>query len=293
MKATGITIFKNKDMIILRKVYGYIKSFFSVLSKDNITVYSAYAAFYMVISFVPFLIMFLMISGYFVNISSTDFTDFVGNNIPQSVVSFISYMIDEILHSDNASLISIPAITLLWTASRSVVAIAKGLDCVYKLEEKRGFVKLNIYGLFYTFIFFVAILSSLIIMVFGNLIANTLGMFFPFAIELIESFLSARAIVSIIVLTGFFMCVYKFVPGRKLKFLKQLPGAVFAASGWMIFSLIFSIYVDNFSNKSYVYGSLTALIIFMLWIYFCMVIMFLGGEINYFLMREKGEVDKL
>lgn len=275
----------------MRKVYGFLKSFFGVLSRDNITVYSAYAAFYMVISFVPFLMMFLMIAGYFVNISPADFGNFVGNNIPKSVVSIISYMIEEILNADSVSLISIPVITLLWTASRSVVAIAKGLDCVYKIEEKRGFIKLNIYGLFYTLIFFVAILFSLIIMVFGNLIANALSVVFPFAIELIESVLSARAIVSIVVLTCFFMCVYKFVPGRKLKLIRQFPGAVFSASGWMIFSLIFSIYVDNFSDKSYVYGSLAALIIFMLWIYFCMIILFLGGEINYFLMREKGEVD--
>ncbi len=276
----------------MRKLYEFFKSFFSTLSNDNVTVYSAYAAFYMVISFVPLLIMFLMITGRFVNISPADFTEFAGHSLPKGVIDIISTMIEEILTSTSVSLISIPAITLLWTASRSVVAIAKGMDSVYKIKEKRSFIKLNLYGLFYTLTFFVAILFSLIIMVFGNLIANTVGMFFPFAVNIIEKLLSARAAVSIVVLTLFFMCIYKFVPGRKLKFLSQFPGAVFSASGWMIFSLIFSIYVDNFSDKSYVYGSLTALIIFMLWIYFCMIIMFLGGEINYFLMREKGEIDK-
>ena len=52
---------------------------------------------------------------------------------------------------------------------------------------------------------------------------------------------------------------------------------------------LFSVYIDNFSNKSYLYGSLTALVIMMLWIYFCMIFIFLGGELNYFLMREKNE----
>lgn len=275
----------------MRKLYEYVKSFFSTLSNDNVTVYSAYAAFYMVISFVPLLIMFLMITGRFVNISPADFTEFAGHSLPRGVIEIISTMIDEILTSTSVSLISIPAITLLWTASRSVVAIAKGMDSVYKTEYRRSFIKLNLYGVFYTLTFFVAILFSLIIMVFGNLIADTVGMFFPFAVNIIDKLLSARAIVSIVVLTLFFMCVYKFMPGRKLKFLSQFPGAVFAASGWMIFSLIFSIYVDNFSDKSYVYGSLTAIIIFMLWIYFCMIIMFIGGEINYFLMRERKEID--
>ncbi|MBQ7975747.1 MAG: YihY/virulence factor BrkB family protein [Clostridia bacterium] len=276
----------------MRKLYEYIKSFFSVLSNDNVTVYSAYAAFYMIISFVPFLMMFLMIAGHFVSISPTDFSDFVGKHLPGDVVNIISTVIDEILHSDSVSLISIPVVTLIWTASRSVVAIAKGLDAVYKVENKRGFIKLNLYGMFYTFIFFVAILFSLLLMVFGNLIADALSVVFPFAIEIIDKVLSARSIISIIVLTLFFVCVYKFIPGRKLKFSSQIPGAIFSASGWMIFSLFFSVYVDNFYYKSYVYGSLTALIIFMLWVYFCMIIMMLGGEINYFLAKEKGDIDK-
>ena len=271
----------------MRKIYESVKSFFITLSKDNITVYSAYAAFYMVIAFVPLLMMFLMIAGRFINISPAVFQEFAGNNLPKGVVDVITTMIAEILDHGSVSVISIPAITLLWTASRSVVAISRGLDCVYKLREKRSFIKLNLYGIFYTFTFFIAILFSLIIMVFGNLIADTVVMFFPFTKGIIETILSARGIFSILILTLFFMCVYKFVPGRKLGFFCQLPGAVFSASGWMIFSLIFSVYVDNFSNKSYVYGSLTAIIIFMLWIYFCMIIMFLGGEINYFIMIEK------
>ncbi len=276
----------------MRKLYNSIRSFFSVLTEDEITVYSAYASYYMVISFVPFLMIFLMIAGYFVNITAADFTNFIGHNLPKSVVSFISYIIDEILLADSVSLISIPAVTLVWTASRSVVAIAKGLDSVYKVKERRSFIKINIYGIFYTVIFFAAILFSLILMVFGNLIADAIGTIFPVAINILNLILSARGIISLVVLTALFVCIYTFVPGKKLKFLKQLPGAIFSASGWMIFSLLFSIYVDNFDNRSYLYGSLTALVIFMLWVYFCMIIMFLGGEVNYFLMREKGEIDK-
>ena len=276
----------------MRRIYEYFKSFLLALGKDNITVYSAYAAFYMIISFVPLLIMFLMITGRFINISPSDFANFAGNNLPHGVVDIISAMIEEILNAPKLSLISIPAVTLLWTASRSVVAIARGLDCVYKTDERRGFFKLNLYGLFYTFVFFVAILFSLIIMVFGNIIAETVGNYFPFTIGVIEHILSARAIGSLVILTLFFICVYKFVPGRRLKFSSQIPGAIFSASGWIIFSLIFSVYVDNFSDKSYVYGSLTALIIFMFWIYFCMMIMLIGGEINCYLMLEKNEIDK-
>ena len=61
---------------------------------------------------------------------------------------------------------------------------------------------------------------------------------------------------------------------------KAIPGALFSALGWLVFSYAFSIYIDNFSNMTYMYGSLTAVVIMMFWIYFCIYIFFIGAEIN-------------
>ena len=69
-------------------------------------------------------------------------------------------------------------------------------------------------------------------------------------------------------------------------FEKVFPGAFFSALGWVVFSYIFSIYVDSFSGMSYMYGSFTAVIVFMLWIYFLIYIMFIGAEINKLLFPE-------
>ena len=274
----------------MKKIYTAIKNIYKTIKNDNITVYSAYASFYVVISFIPFLMIILATVGHFITLSYDDIMNMLGTNIPQSVSKLILYVVDEVLNANTASIISLQTLTLLWTASRSVVAIEKGLDSVYKATEKRSFIRLNLQAMFYTFTFVVAILFSLLIMVFGNVIAVALGKIFPVALEIINLVLSTRAIVSLFILTLLFTCVYTFMPYKKLKFIKQLPGAVFAASGWMIFSLFFSIYVDNFSKKSYIYGSLTALIILMLWIYFCMIILFIGGEINNYLLSES--VDK-
>ena len=272
----------------MKSLYNVIKTIFNRFSEDNVTVYSAYASFYMVISFVPFLIMVLMIASHFITFTSEDFVLFAGHNLPKSVIDFIVHMIDGFL-SANTQSISISVIALLWTASRSVVAIAKGLDIVYKAEKPRSFIKINVYGIFYTFMFLVMIMSSLLVLVFGNIIANLVGNMFPFTINIIEILLSWRPLVTIVTLTLFFSCIYTFIPGKKLKFKNQLPGAVFSAAGWMIFSFLFSIYFDNFSDKSYIYGSLTALILLMLWIYFCIVIIFIGGEINYYLSNNRKE----
>lgn len=89
-----------------------------------------------------------------------------------------------------------------------------------------------------------------------------------------------RTALSIVVLILFFALIYKALPDKKLSFRRQIPGAIFATAGWLIFSYLFNIYINNFSNYSYIYGSLTAIILFMLWMYFCMIILLAGAELN-------------
>jgi membrane protein len=277
---------------MLKKIWDVIMKISNTMSEDNITVYSAQTSFFIVISAIPFIMLLCMLAGNFIKVSDADIIRFLDSSVPKSVAPMLEFILQEILEKKMASSISISALTLLWTASRSVVAVEKGLDSVYHSTKQRGVIALNAYALFYTFAFLVVILFSLLIMVFGNSIAQMMTDVFPVAEGVVNSILSARAFISFVILTLFFAFAYKFIPGRKLKLQRQLPGAVFSASGWMIFSLLFSIYIDNFSNKSYVYGSLTALIILMLWLYFCMIIMFVGGEINNFLENAASEKDK-
>ena len=80
----------------------------------------------------------------------------------------------------------------------------------------------------------------------------------------------------------FFLGIYTFVPDRRLSVKSQVPGAVFSTLGWMGFSLAFSLYFTHFGgwNYSYMYGSLAAIVLFLLWLYFCMCILFWGAEVN-------------
>ena len=69
---------------------------------------------------------------------------------------------------------------------------------------------------------------------------------------------------------------------------KQLPGAFFTACGWMALSFIFSVYLDIFKGFTNMYGSFTTIILVMLWLYTCMYIILLGGEINAILEGVKS-----
>ena len=67
-----------------------------------------------------------------------------------------------------------------------------------------------------------------------------------------------------------------------------MPGALFTGAGWILFSYIFSVYINNFSNYSRIYGSLTAIVLLMLWLYSCMTILLYGAEVNMEIIRHKN-----
>ena len=66
---------------------------------------------------------------------------------------------------------------------------------------------------------------------------------------------------------------------------KQIPGAIFTACAWQVISFVFSIYLDIFTGFTTMYGSLTMIILIMLWLYMCMYVILLGGEVNALLQR--------
>ena len=98
--------------------------------------------------------------------------------------------------------------------------------------------------------------------------------------------ISLRILFALAVFLFTFVGLYTIVPAKKQKPRQQLPGAVFTAVGWLIFSYAFSIYFTHFSNFSYMYGSLTAVVLLMLWLYICICILFVGAELNGFLEKS-------
>ena len=93
-------------------------------------------------------------------------------------------------------------------------------------------------------------------------------------------FLGARNFLAFVVLVFVFLFLYKVLPNRKASLKSQLPGAVLTAIAWSVFSFGFSIYFTFFPNFTNMYGSLTTIILIMLWMYICMNIVLFGAEIN-------------
>ena len=128
--------------------------------------------------------------------------------------------------------------------------------------------------------FAILILVALAILVFGNSIIAWLGYKFPAIHPIAVKIRSARTVGAFIILSITFILLFFAMARKRMRLLPQIPGAIIAAGGWIVFSYLYSYYIDNIGNFTYIYGSLTAVVLCMLWLYFCMYIMFIGAELN-------------
>jgi membrane protein len=246
---------------------------------SRIGAYSAQTAFFMFMSLIPLVMLSLSLLKQ-IGATTSYFAGIAKEFAPDVVSSFFRTYIDEIMVESELSLTIASALILLWSASKGVFAIIGGLNSVYEIKENRNYFLVRIMAIFYTIAFVIIIVTALLIMVFGEELSNLLYSLLPNLKGLVYIITSLRFIIGFLILVIFFSILYKTLPSAKKKFLDQIPGAVISSAGWVSFSVLFSFFVENFSNYANIYGSLTAIIVLMLWLYTCMYILFLGAEIN-------------
>jgi membrane protein len=217
----------------------------------------------------------------------------ISQAFPTTVNSLIESVISEIYSvAASTTLISATIVSTLWSAGKGFLAIMKGLNSVYEINETRHGLLLRAMAALYTLIFAIMVITTMILFVFGNRLYFWTTQKFPVIEDTAFLIISLRTIVGLITLIIFFLIIYIVIPNRKTKLMHELPGAMICAAGWMGFSYAFSYYIDNFSNYASMYGSLTAIVLFMLWLYFCMYLLFLGAEFN-LLFENKSFIQKI
>ncbi|MCL2637233.1 MAG: YihY/virulence factor BrkB family protein [Oscillospiraceae bacterium] len=282
-----------------RKKFFFAKNFIIMLKnsmmKNNVPVHSAEAAFFIIIASLPTAMLFLTLLNY-LPFSAEQIEGFSVDFLSPQVTAFVESLLDEVYQKSSSAVISVATITALWAASRGLLAMIRGLNSIYGIEEKRGFIRMRLVTMLYMLAFMITLIITLVVLVFGGAIASWLVEFFPFLEAHSTFFVWTRWIFGFCLLVLFFWVLYSFAPGRKTRSVKEFPGAFLCAAGWVGFSALYSFYINNFANYSYLYGSLTAIVLLMLWLYFCMNIMFFGAQFNVmmrgvvFRPRVKGRI---
>lgn len=247
------------------------------MTRKNISAFASSTSFFLFLSMIPLLMALCAILPYTrlteenLLMAITKFTPDAMNGLVVSVVSDV--------YARSAGTITIFAIVTIWSASKAMLALIRGLNAVNDFEERRNYFVLRFIACIYTVIILAATILALLVMVFGNVIVNLLLADIPPLHILVQFVMRFRFLFSWAVLTFVFALIYAYVPSNKLRFRGQVPGAAFSAIMWGAASYAFSIYVDHFNGFG-TYGGLTTVVIMMLWFYLLMYILMIGAHIN-------------
>lgn len=264
--------------ILLKKAYD-----------DDIFALASQLAFHIVLSIFPFLIFVMSLIGVS-HMNSNDVVNLLKTVFPESVFETIDKIIMEVTTSQSKGIIGISIFATVWTSSSGFRAVIKGVNKANNIVDKRSFIKKVIISFMSTIALALIILFTLIFLVFGRIIGKYIANLFPMgnSISYIWNLLRGGILTFILILV--IAAIYKFTPSIRLKWKDVLPGAIISTTGWIIVSVAFSYYINNFNNYSKIYGSLAAIFILMIWTFLTSFIFLAGVEINsVILLKRQGK----
>ena len=220
-------------------------------NKDEMAVYAAQASFFTILAAFPFFMLLLALIDLIPLVHESDLLSFLVEIMPDNLDPLIVSILANIRSGSPGAVLSVSAVLSLWSASRGMLSIERGINRAYNVAVQRNYILRRLVCSGYTFLFTVMC---------------TVSLFFRF---------SAFFILLLLILL-----FYVVLPYKKQPILRQIPGAVFSTAGWGVFSAAFSVYFRYWGTFTVTYGSLTAVILMMFWLYFCIGILFAGAEIN-------------
>lgn len=269
----------------MKKIFEKIDRIFDKIKNDYVSEYAAECAYFTILSFIPFIIFFLTLIQ-FTSVDKENIFYWIRQVVPVSMNEMIVNVIEEV-YSKSLGTVSISAIFALWSSSKGFYYLSKGLRHIYGTKKEKTNIIARIEGILYTLIFIISIIAFLLVMVLGNRIHNIFNNKIEALSFVISYILKIRGILLIIPIFIIFLFIYKFIPKHKLPILSQASGAAFSSISWYVISWFFSLYINLFEGFSNTYGSLTTIILIMMWVYICMFIILIGAEINYFVYNIK------
>ncbi|MCK0167406.1 YihY/virulence factor BrkB family protein [Jannaschia sp. S6380] len=271
-KPGAIPIAGWKD--ILKRVIGEI-------SKDHVGLVAAGIAFYGLLAIFPAITALMAIAGLLYEPQElVAALEGVSKVVPPDVSQILLDQAKEVAGSQQGGLtlgLILGLLLALWSASAGVGSLIEGLNLAYDETETRGFVKLKLMTIFMT-----------ILMVLGVILAALLIIAVPVALAFLafspwmERLIQILSYVPLALLfVGGVVAFYRWGPDRSRAKLRWLtPGAILASVLWLVVSIGFSLYVQNFGSYNETFGSIAGVIVLLMWMWLSAYVILFGAEIN-------------
>ncbi len=273
----------------LRDIYDAVDEFFSGMGSRRLTTYSSSCAYYLFMSLVPVIMLLVSVLQY-TPLTRDVVLEAVADYVPDSLYEIVYFIVTSIYNGGRVAL-TVSILLTIWSASACMKALLRGMDSVYDAERKEDYIRFSLRACFYMIIFVFILMLSFFVMVYGGKILDYIEQSMPVNHSLDFLFTLAKYLRFVIILgllALVFCLLYKWMPARRLKFRRQLPGAVFSSVAWAAFSFIFSFYV-SLSDRFGAYGYIGTIMVAMIWIFYCFYFLLLGGFINHYIEMKRAE----
>ena len=272
---------------MLSRLYTFGKRVAAFLRPMHIPLHSAYTAFFLILSLFPSLLLLLGLLRY-TDLTPSDLMDLMEGFLPESLLPTIQTLVQSSYRHSSSAVVSLSAFAGLWSASRGMYGLLRGLGSIWGQPVSKGYWKNRITSVFYTSAFLAVLILTLLLHVFGNAILDFLWMTTHPILMTVMNLIDLRFVLLLTLQTALFSAMYALLTGGCCAVCRCFPGAALASLGWLIFSRLFSLYVTHFSGYTNIFGSIYALALGMLWLYFCICILFYGAAFNRWMAENQG-----
>lgn len=274
-----------KNKLTLKK---FIKEIYYRMMYDDISLLSANLSYYFILSILPLLVVALALTPYF-NINQDYLLMKINTLAPGVLGDYIFSMISEVLNNKSNTLLTFGIIFTLWSASNGIYGLMYAFNIAFRVKEERMWFVVKLISIIFTVIIMIAMFIMLILLVFGRQITWLLFHKFNFDEQFYNIWNYVTYLLPLFFTFFIFVFLYVLATNVKLKISHAMPGAFFATISWIVLSKMFGYYIDHFSNYIKTYGSIGAIMLFVMWLYFTGYVLIIGAEINAILYNYKVE----
>ena len=247
---------------------------------DELPTYASALAFQLFFSLFPFLLFLIALIGV---MDAQPIFDWLHQQaelvLPRDALGLVDPVIAQ-LQTQQVGLFSIGILLALWTSSAAVRSTMAAMNRAYGVEDGRPAWKLVPLSLLYTVAIAAALLLAAALMVLGPQAMNWLAMQVGLEETVVLLWAWLRWPLAVLMLVLVVAAVYYLAPDVKQEFRFITPGSILAVVVWIAASLGFGYYAQNFADYNATYGSIGAIIVFLLYLYISSAVLLLGAELN-------------
>ena len=251
------------------------------IQQDELLGRGAQLAYYFLLALFPALIFLTALMGLFpLKDAMPELMSYLRNVLPEDALSLVQKYLDQVVKGSGGGLLSLGFLGALWASSSGVTAIIDSLNTVYGAKETRPFWKVRLLAILLTIGLAGFIIMSITLILYGADIGAWIAGYVGFGDIFELAWVVLQWPVAIALMLFALAAMYYFCPDVEQDWRWVTPGSLLAVLLWLLVSLGFKLYVDNFGDYNKVYGSIAGVIVLMLWLYWSGITFLLGGELN-------------